>query len=139
MGDAIKISKVKIQGFRTINRGFNCELKDLSIFVGRNNAGKSCIVRALNLFFNCGDKPDLFKPHIRINPSTKNRKRYSIIIGVWLTSIDERLRKKYKNFLNSDGELPVRLFYIPKNNEVIFSCFDRGGILNYEGGWSFAA
>jgi putative ATP-dependent endonuclease of OLD family len=122
----MKISKVKIQGFRTINNGFSCELKDLSIFVGRNNSGKSCVVRALNLFFNCGKSPDSFVPHIRINPTTKQKKRFSIIIGVWLSNIDEKLKRKYRQFLNSDGELPVRLFYFPKEHTIVYSCFERG-------------
>ena len=86
----MKISRLKIQGFRTVNRSFDCSLEDLSVFVGRNNAGKSCAVRALDLFFNRPDSPDDFIPHIRINPGAKKKTRYSIIIGVWLSGLPSR-------------------------------------------------
>ncbi len=45
------IRKVNIRNFRSIVQ-FSEEVGDLSIFVGPNDAGKSNILRALDLFFN---------------------------------------------------------------------------------------
>jgi putative ATP-dependent endonuclease of OLD family len=122
----MKISRLKIQGFRTVNRGFDCSLNDLSILVGRNNAGKSCAVRALNLFFNHSADPEAFVPHIRINPDSKRKKRFSIIIGVWLSDIPRELKTKYRKYLTSSDELPVRLYFSPQNNSIKYSCFRNG-------------
>lgn len=101
-------------------------LDDMAVFVGRNNAGKSCAVRALNLFFNHSDDPNAFLPHIRVNPDSKRKKRFSIIIGVWLTNIPKEIKSKYKQFLTSSGELPIRLYFAPKDNSITYSCFKKG-------------
>lgn len=47
----IKIKSVHIKNFRSI-RSETIEVKDLNIFVGLNDAGKSNFLKALNLFFN---------------------------------------------------------------------------------------
>ena len=51
------IEKVEIKSFRSFgnqkkNKTQIIELKDLNIFSGGNDSGKSNILRALNLFFN---------------------------------------------------------------------------------------
>ncbi|MFO1256814.1 MAG: AAA family ATPase [Gammaproteobacteria bacterium] len=122
----MKITRLKIQGFRTINRGFDCTLSDMTIFVGRNNAGKSCAVRALNLFFNHSDDYRAFLPHVRINPESERKKRFSIIIMVWLSNLPDVLNSKYRRYLTPAGELPVRLYFNPTDNSIIYSCFKRG-------------
>ncbi len=124
----MKVSRLKIQGFRTVNRGFDCSLNDLSIFVGRNNAGKSCAVRALDLFFNHSKNPDLFIPHIRVNPSSDNKKRYSIIICIWYDDISESIKRKYRRYMNKEGLLPIRLYYSPKDRTVVYSGFRAGKV-----------
>ena len=47
----IKLSSLKIVNFRSIKNN-TILIKDLNIFVGLNDAGKSNILKALNLFFN---------------------------------------------------------------------------------------
>lgn len=47
----IKISSVRIKNFRSI-RNEVIQPKDFNIFVGLNDAGKSNVLKALNLFFN---------------------------------------------------------------------------------------
>ena len=47
----IKICSIQIKNFRSI-RNETITPKDLNIFVGLNDAGKSNILKALNLFFN---------------------------------------------------------------------------------------
>jgi hypothetical protein len=122
----MRITRLKIQGFRSINRGFDCTLQNLAIFVGRNNAGKSCAVRALDLFFNKSELPTAFEPHIRINPGSARKKRFSIIIGIWLSNLPTSLKSKYRPYLNTDGELPIRLYYSPKDSSIEYSCFRKG-------------
>lgn len=55
----MSIAKLVIRNFRSIV-SFEHEMRDLNIFVGQNDEGKSNILRALNLFFN-HDKPDGYK------------------------------------------------------------------------------
>lgn len=47
----ILITSVQIKNFRSI-RSINIETKNFNIFVGLNYAGKSNLLKALNLFFN---------------------------------------------------------------------------------------
>jgi predicted ATP-dependent endonuclease of OLD family len=53
---AATIKSVYIDNFRSI-RSIDADLTQLSIFVGRNDCGKSNILRALNLFFNGETNP----------------------------------------------------------------------------------
>lgn len=122
----MKIARLKVQGFRTVNRGFDCLLSDMTVFVGRNNAGKSCAVRALDLFFNHSANPSAFEPHIRINPSSSRKKRFSMIFGVWLTDLPNDIKSKYRRYLTPGGELPIRLYFNPKDNSIIYCCFRKG-------------
>ena len=47
----LMITGIEIRNFRSIGRmRLNCE--DITTFIGENDAGKSNILRALNLFFN---------------------------------------------------------------------------------------
>lgn len=55
----MSISKLSIRNFRSIVL-YDHDARDLNIFVGQNDEGKSNILRALNLFFN-GDKLDGYK------------------------------------------------------------------------------
>lgn len=55
----MSISRLSMRNFRSIVL-FEHEMRDLNIFVGQNDEGKSNILRALNLFFN-HDKPDGYK------------------------------------------------------------------------------
>jgi len=47
----MSITKISIRNFRSI-ASFSQKVKDLNIFVGQNDEGKSNILRALDLFFN---------------------------------------------------------------------------------------
>ena len=48
----IQIDKVEIFYFRSIYKVSIKDLRDLNIFSGKNDAGKSNILKAMNLFFN---------------------------------------------------------------------------------------
>ena len=51
------ISKVRIEGFRSIRRAAISELGNFTVFAGLNNSGKSNVLRALNAFFNAETDP----------------------------------------------------------------------------------
>src|SRR5918994_7201142 len=53
---SVRIRRVLIQNFRSIHT-FDAHLADLSVLVGKNDAGKSNVLRALNLFFNGETNP----------------------------------------------------------------------------------
>ena len=55
----LKITRIEIRNFRSI-RYLAIEPADLAIFVGRNDSGKSNVLRAMNLFFNGETNPDEF-------------------------------------------------------------------------------
>lgn len=46
------IQKIEIQYFRSIYRETITDIKDLNVFTGKNDVGKSNVLKALNLFFN---------------------------------------------------------------------------------------
>lgn len=58
MGKAVaaRIKSIHIENFRSI-RSIDADLSQLAIFVGRNDCGKSNILRALDLFFNGETNP----------------------------------------------------------------------------------
>jgi predicted ATP-dependent endonuclease of OLD family len=53
------IKSIEIGYFRSIYKQKLDKLSDLTIFFGRNDAGKSNFLRALNLFFNGATNPDM--------------------------------------------------------------------------------
>lgn len=50
----MKILKVKLENFRSYREETEINLSDLSVFVGKNDIGKSTILEALDVFFNEG-------------------------------------------------------------------------------------
>ncbi|MFX0066295.1 MAG: AAA family ATPase, partial [Candidatus Hermodarchaeota archaeon] len=48
----MKLRSVKIRNFRSIEDTGEIECRNLMVFIGRNNAGKSNILKALNILFN---------------------------------------------------------------------------------------
>lgn len=50
----MKISQVKIANFRSYKDETVIDLNDLTVFVGKNDVGKSTVLEALDVFFNEG-------------------------------------------------------------------------------------
>ena len=46
------ISKIEIQYFRSVYRETISSVQELNVFTGKNDVGKSNVLKALNLFFN---------------------------------------------------------------------------------------
>lgn len=50
----MKIVSVKIKNFRGYGEEVKIKFDDLTVFVGKNDVGKSTILEALDMFFNDG-------------------------------------------------------------------------------------
>ncbi|HEF4753692.1 ATP-binding protein [Burkholderia multivorans] len=53
----MKLAAVILENFRGYAQSVRIEIDDLTAFIGRNDAGKSTILEALEIFFNDG-KPE---------------------------------------------------------------------------------
>jgi predicted ATP-dependent endonuclease of OLD family len=66
-GLVMKVSQVKISNFRGYKDETTIDFNDLTVFVGKNDVGKSTVLEALDVFFNDGkgviklDKEDINK------------------------------------------------------------------------------
>src|SRR5665213_4267597 len=48
----MKLKEIKLQNFRGYKNEVSITFDDLTVLIGRNDAGKSSILDALNIFFN---------------------------------------------------------------------------------------
>lgn len=96
----MKIDSIKIKNFRGYKDETKIELNDLTVFVGKNDIGKSTILEALDIFFNDGkgviklDKTD-------VNVRGKKEEDLDIEISVCFSELPEKIitkrqRKRYK-------------------------------------------
>jgi predicted ATP-dependent endonuclease of OLD family len=53
-GLVMKVSQVKISNFRGYKDETTIDFNDLTVFVGKNDVGKSTVLEALDVFFNDG-------------------------------------------------------------------------------------
>lgn len=117
----LKIKQIHIKNFRSIvNKVINVE--QMNIFVGLNDAGKSNILKALNLFFNGKTEPnkefDFDTDYSKFAPIRKNKAKEIII------SIVIEIPKHYKD-----------------NQDVIWTKKWRSSGLHYDSSadWCFSA
>jgi len=105
------ITKVSIKNFRSIDFA-DIPFGEITTFVGRNDAGKSNILRALNLFFNGRTDPEtpfLFIRDFNRFAETPAKKAKEISIGVTIRLPDSYRRDGYpdeifwKKVWRSDG------------------------------------
>lgn len=102
----IKISQIKISNFRSFTNEENIirELDVLNIFAGRNNVGKTNVLRAINLFFN----PKSYNPSIDRNAIKEITKGASKDPVITVDFIDDELEtgkeSKYQIYCNLNKE-----------------------------------
>ena len=110
----MKISQVKIKNFRGYKDETEIYINDLTVFVGKNDVGKSTILEALDIFFNEGkgavklDKDD-------INKTALSNEDKNIVISIVFDDLptavvidaqnETSLEQEY--LLNSDGKLEI--------------------------------
>ena len=102
----IKISRLKISNFRSFTNEENNidDLDVLNIFAGRNNVGKTNVLRAINLFFN----PKSYNPSIDRNAIKEITKGASKDPVITVDFIDDELDngelRKYQIYCNLNKE-----------------------------------
>ncbi len=103
----MKISQVKIKNFRGYKEETKIDINDLTVFVGKNDVGKSTILEALDIFLNEG-KPD----QEDINKFTEDQ---DVVISVVFDDLptevvidsQNKTNLKTQYLLNSDKKLEV--------------------------------
>ena len=110
----MKIESIKIKNFRSYKEETVIRLDDLTVFVGRNDIGKSTILEALDIFFNDGNgiiKIDKADPNIQASRNGDNETVISVCFSelpesiVIDSAVQTTLADEY--MLNSDGFLEV--------------------------------
>lgn len=108
----MKIKQVSLYNYRGYRELTTINFNDLTVFVGRNDIGKSSVLEALDLFFNDGrgiirfDKADIN------NYSSDNSYRITVVFSdlpskvVIDASYETSLQEEY--LLNAEGEFEVR-------------------------------
>lgn len=82
-----QIKKIEIKNYRSIKTQTIENIKDLNIFSGGNDVGKSNVLRALDLFFN--DKDVDFSKEFNIARKAeikKQREKQIISIKLWFNN-----------------------------------------------------
>lgn len=110
----MRLEKVFIENFRSYKEKVVIEIKDLTVFVGKNDIGKSTILEALDIFFNEGkglikiDKQD-------INKEAMANGNDDTVIGVVFSNFPSSLtidavsstKIADEYLLNKDGNLEI--------------------------------
>lgn len=144
------IDRIEINYFRSVYNVSISKISDINVFIGANDAGKSNILRALNLFFNneSGYDEDLQflqdVTHLRQEEARSAKGRLTIWIKIhfnnvekWKTLPDKFFIKKSWNRYSDDPEVSsdvtnkqsltkfqnkIRFYYVPAVKEKdIFS------------------
>jgi AAA15 family ATPase/GTPase len=110
----LKIKKIIIKNFRSIeNMSVDCS--NITTFVGANDAGKSNVLRALNLFFN--DQTDhalpfQFERDYNVFSPKKQKRAKNIVVELTLELPDTYIRLDYP----SDMKMVVSTVIAIKEN-----------------------
>lgn len=123
----MKITKIKLENFRSYKNEVIVDFSDLTVFVGKNDIGKSTILEALDIFFNDGkgtvkiDKED-------INKQLKEEGNTEIKITVVFENLPNSLTIDSTNpttlkdefLLNSANQLEIIKKYPNAGKEKVF-------------------
>ncbi len=123
----MKILKIKLENFRSYKDEVVVDFSDLTVFVGKNDIGKSTILEALDIFFNNGkgavkiDKED-------INKQSKEEGNTEIKITVIFDNLPSSLTIDSTNpttlddeyLLNSENKLEIIKKYPNAGKEKVF-------------------
>jgi predicted ATP-dependent endonuclease of OLD family len=123
----MKVKTIKIQNFRSYKDEVEIEFGDLTAFVGKNDIGKSTVLEALDIFFNCGsgviklDKDD-------VNKQALSEGNTETVISVCFEELpssividstnETTLQAEY--LLNSSGQLEIVKKYSNGGKEKVF-------------------
>ncbi len=123
----MRIKKVRLKNFRIYRNETTIGFKDLTVFVGKNDIGKSTILEVLDIFFNENkgiikiDKDD-------INKTESEQGNREVIISVVFDDLPDTLTIDATNpttlsdeyLLNSEGDLEIIKKYPNSGKEKVF-------------------
>ncbi len=109
----MRLKKVKLKNFRCYKEETEICINDLTVFIGKNDSGKSSIFDALEIFFNepkgCPDKDDLNIGSddgvISISCVFENLPKEIVIDATHPTTLKDEC------MLNSEGQLEVKKIF----------------------------
>ncbi len=125
----MKIKSVSIKNFRGYKHKTEIHIDDFTVFVGKNDVGKSTILEALDVFFNLGDKSSIIKmDKDDVNVSNLLNGDSESEIGVTFTDLPEKITIDETNpttlsaehLLNIDGDLEIIKVYPNGGKEQVF-------------------
>lgn len=118
-GGLMKIKKLILENFRCYKNRTVLDIDDLTGIIGENDAGKSTILDAFELFFNDG------KGIVKIDPDDLNKYAESenikeVLIGVVFTDLPSEIiidatvsiSLKDEFLLNEDGDLEIHKIFV---------------------------
>lgn len=123
----MKIKKLKIDNFRSYETETEIELGNLNVFVGKNDAGKSSILEALDIFFN-ENKGTIKIDKDDVNKKLKSEDNTCIKISVVFEDLPSHLTIDTSNsttladefLLQADGTLEIVKHYPNAGKEKVF-------------------
>jgi predicted ATP-dependent endonuclease of OLD family len=123
----MKIAKIKIENFRGYKNEVVIDFKDLTVFVGKNDIGKSTILEALDIFFN-ENKGVIKIEKEDINKSNREARNNEIKISVLFNDLPTSLTLDATNpttleeeyLLNNEGLLEIIKKYPNAGKEKVF-------------------
>lgn len=108
----MKISRVLINNFKSF-KSERIDFSNLMAFIGENNAGKSNVLKALDLFFK--DTKKLDKEYF-------NNSDEKIVIQVWFRDLNADAKETFKKYLLDDNETVIlRKEYSFEEEDMTFS------------------
>ena len=127
----MKIEKVILKNFRAYKEKTEIEIGDLTVFVGRNDIGKSTVLEALDIFFNGSSKDATVKLEKEdLNKEAERNGEDKILIGVVFSDFPEQiiidsnvptsLREEF--LLNKKGLLEIHKIYKKGKLETRLVC-----------------
>lgn len=123
----MEIKNITLYNFRDYQKETTVAFNDLTVFVGKNDVGKSTILEALDIFFN-ENKGVIKMDNNDINVDNKDNGDNEIRISVTFEDFPEELTLDATNvtnlkdeyLLNSDGNLEILKKYPKAGKEKVF-------------------
>jgi putative ATP-dependent endonuclease of OLD family len=101
----VKVKKMRVQNYRSYRDSGEVSVGDKLVLVGENNAGKSNILRAMEMFLDISPT----SPHQLEDFHLKDPEQ-DIEIGVWFTDFSAEEREVFEEYM-LDDTLYVRTIY----------------------------
>ena len=123
----MRVTGLKLKNFRSYRDEVSMSIDDLTVFVGRNDAGKSTLLEALDIFFNDKDACVKIEPD-DLNKEAEENEDYEISISVTFSDLPNEvdidagnkttLESEY--LVNASGELEVKKVYKNGKTDSVF-------------------